>query len=95
MNYGICFVCDKEINELDDKIPFGLDGDCIHAKCKHGVDAKCSKIDNMSNSEFTRWLLGAEMEKENDLKDNKIIQNEELYKEIDAIMETVEKEEEL
>ena len=53
-----CFVCGKPINDNEETIWFGLDGDKIHKRCESNLDAAYSKIDNMSDSEFSDYLLG-------------------------------------
>lgn len=53
-----CFVCGKEVSEFDDKILFGFDGDFIHKKCEAKVNEVKSRINNMSDNEFSDYLTG-------------------------------------
>ena len=56
--YGVkekCLICNKPIG-LDDWIWHGLDGDKIHKECKIKEYLFYSRIDNMSNEEFSNWL---------------------------------------
>ena len=52
-----CLICNKPIG-LDDWIWYGLDGDKIHKECKIKEYLFYSKIDNMSDEEFSNWLKG-------------------------------------
>ena len=54
----ICFVCGKPVTEDDEFEWFGLDGDKIHKKCKPNVDEACDFINNMTDEEFEKYLLG-------------------------------------
>lgn len=64
MSYGTCFVCGKEVKELDDKVIFGLDGDFVHKSCEPSIQKKKSMINNASNGEFAGWLLGGKLKEE-------------------------------
>ena len=54
----ICFVCEKEVSSFDDKVLFGVDGDCIHKKCEPYVTRKMDMINNMNDNEFSEYLRG-------------------------------------
>ena len=53
-----CFVCGKPVTEDDEFEWFGLDGDKIHKKCKPNVDEAWDFINNMTDEEFEKYLLG-------------------------------------
>ena len=53
-----CFVCGKLVTDTDEFIWHGLDGDKIHKKCDANRQKAYDKINNMSNDEFKRYLLG-------------------------------------
>ena len=53
-----CFVCGKPVTEDDEFEWFGLDGDKIHKKCKPNLDDACEFINNMTDKEFEKYLLG-------------------------------------
>lgn len=53
-----CFVCGKQVTEDDEFEWFGLDGDKIHKRCKPNVDKACDFINNMTDEEFKKYLLG-------------------------------------
>jgi len=55
---GTCFVCDKVITEDEPHEPFGLDGDFIHVNCKPHLDDAYDRINNMSDDEFIKYILG-------------------------------------
>lgn len=54
----ICFVCGKEVTEDDEFVWFGLDGDKIHKKCEKDKQKACDFINNMTDEEFHKYLLG-------------------------------------
>lgn len=49
---------DWEILRCDEFEWFGLDGDKIHKKCKPNLDDACDFINNMTDEEFEKYLLG-------------------------------------
>lgn len=53
-----CFVCGKEVTEDDEYIWHGLDGDKIHKKCEPDLQKACDFINDLSDEEFTKYLLG-------------------------------------
>lgn len=53
-----CFVCGKTITDDDERELFGMDGDFIHKKCAPNVNKAMEVINNMTDEEFERWLLG-------------------------------------
>lgn len=53
----ICFVCGKIVEESDDFIWHGLDGDKIHKKCEKRLQRAYDYIDNMTGEEFRKYLL--------------------------------------
>ena len=57
---GTCFVCGRQVTEDDDYEWFGCDGDRIHKKCKPNLEKAYDRINNMSDSEFRKYLLGEE-----------------------------------
>lgn len=54
----ICFVCGKPVTEDDEFIWHGLDGDKIHKRCEKNHQKACDYINNMTDEEFSRYLLG-------------------------------------
>ena len=54
----ICFVCGELVTEDDEYVWFGCDGDKVHKKCEKYIDQACERINNMTNEEFTKYLLG-------------------------------------
>lgn len=54
----ICFVCGKPITEDDEFVWHGLDGDKIHKRCEKNLQNAYDSIDNMTNEEFRKYLLG-------------------------------------
>ena len=54
----ICFICGKPVEDKDEFIWHGLDGDKIHANCCENKQRAYDKINNMSDNEFKRYLLG-------------------------------------
>lgn len=55
-----CFVCDKPIKENDEFIWHGCDGDKIHKRCEMNLQKVYDRINNMTDEEFSRYLLGEE-----------------------------------
>lgn len=55
---NICFVCGKVVTEDDDYEWFGMDGDKIHKKCKPNLNKAMDTVNNMSDAEFAKYLLG-------------------------------------
>lgn len=53
-----CFVCNEKVNDIDDFIWVGYDGDRIHKKCEPHLQKTYDKINNMSDEEFKDYLLG-------------------------------------
>lgn len=53
-----CFVCGKQVTENDEFIWFGLDGEKIHKNCEKNIQKACDRIDNMTDEEFSGYLLG-------------------------------------
>lgn len=53
-----CFVCGKIVKETDEYELFGYDGGRIHKKCEPKLDKACESINNMSDSEFTKYMKG-------------------------------------
>ena len=53
-----CFVCNEEVEKNDEYEWFGHDGDKIHKKCKPNLDKAYDFINNMSNKQFKKFLLG-------------------------------------
>ena len=54
----ICFVCGKPVAEDEEFIWHGLDGDKIHKSCEKNLQNAYDKINNMSDEEFSKYLLG-------------------------------------
>lgn len=54
----ICFVCGELIMEDDDYVWFGCDGDKIHKRCKKNIQKACNWINNITDEEFRKYLLG-------------------------------------
>lgn len=54
----ICFVCGKPITEDEESVFFGCDGDKIHKKCERNVEKAQDFINNMTDEEFHKYLLG-------------------------------------
>lgn len=54
----ICFVCDKPVLEGEEFIWHGCDGDKIHKRCEENLQKAYDRINNMSDEEFSRYLLG-------------------------------------
>jgi hypothetical protein len=52
-----CFVCGKQVTEKDEFIWFGLDGEKIHKNCEKNVQKAFDKINNMTDDEFSEYLL--------------------------------------
>ena len=55
---GTCFVCGKIVKDSDEYEWFGYDGDRIHKKCKPNLNKAYDAINNMSNSEFNKYMKG-------------------------------------
>ena len=53
-----CFVCGKAVTEDDEFVWFGLDGDKIHKSCEKNLQIACDRINNMTDEEFKKYLLG-------------------------------------
>lgn len=54
-----CIMCNKKINPFDEKYEIlGCDGDFIHTGCKKSWEDQCTRINNMTDTEFTMWLSG-------------------------------------
>lgn len=54
----ICFVCGKIVTEDDEFIWHGLDGDKIHQRCKKNLQKACDWINNMTDEDFKKYILG-------------------------------------
>jgi hypothetical protein len=54
----ICFVCNKPVTESDEFIWHGCDGDKIHKRCEINLQQTYDRINNMTDEEFSRYLLG-------------------------------------
>jgi hypothetical protein len=54
----ICFVCGKTVTEDDEFIWHGLDGDKIHKRCEKNLQNAYDCINNMTDEEFNKYLLG-------------------------------------
>lgn len=54
----ICFVCGNTVAEDDEFEWYGLDGDKIHKKCKSNLQKAKDWINNMSDEEFKKYILG-------------------------------------
>ena len=54
----ICFVCGKEVKEEDEYIWFGCNGDKIHKSCEKNIEKAKEAINNMTDEEFCKYLLG-------------------------------------
>lgn len=54
----VCFVCGELVTEDDEYIWFGCDGDKIHKRCEKNIQKACDWINNMSDEEFEKYLLG-------------------------------------
>lgn len=53
-----CFVCGKQVSENDKFIWFGLDGEKIHKNCEKNLQNAYDRINNMTDEEFSKYLLG-------------------------------------
>ena len=54
----ICFVCGEVVTKDDEYVWFGYDGDKIHKKCEKNIEKACDRINNMTDEEFEKYLLG-------------------------------------
>ena len=54
----ICFVCGKEVKDIDEFEWHGYDGDKIHKKCEPFIQRKYECINNMSDKEFKDYIQG-------------------------------------
>lgn len=54
----ICFVCGKLVTEDDEFIWHGLDGDKIHKRCEKNLQKACDWINNMTDKDFKKYILG-------------------------------------
>jgi hypothetical protein len=54
----VCFVCGKLVTKDDEFIWHGLDGDKIHKSCEKSLQKTYDHINNMTNEEFGKYLLG-------------------------------------
>ena len=53
-----CFACDRLIMMGEEFIWHGLDGDKIHKRCEKDLQKVYDRINNMTDEEFSRYLLG-------------------------------------
>ena len=53
-----CIICNREIKDTDAYEMHGYDGDKIHKVCKSKWEAIYNAIDNMTDDEFTNYLIG-------------------------------------
>lgn len=53
-----CLICGKPVTENDEFEWHGYDGDKVHKKCEQNYDKHCTYINNMSDGEFEKYLLG-------------------------------------
>lgn len=53
-----CFVCDRLIMMGEEFIWHGCDGDKIHKRCEKDLQKFYDRINNMTDEEFSRYLLG-------------------------------------
>lgn len=60
-----CIVCGNRIEEGEDMILLGMDGDFMHKRCQPMWEKFKDKINNMSDDEFYKYLLGEPQEREN------------------------------
>lgn len=54
----ICFVCKNVIFDDEPKELFSCDGDFIHKKCAKDKDEAINFINNMTDEQFEKYLLG-------------------------------------
>ena len=53
-----CIVCGNRIEEGEDMMLLGVDGDFMHKKCKPMWEKFKNRINNLSDVEFREYLLG-------------------------------------
>lgn len=53
-----CIVCGNIIDECEDKILVDIDGDFMHNRCQPMWENFKDRINNMSDAEFNKYLLG-------------------------------------
>ena len=53
-----CIVCGNRIEDGEDVMLLGMDGDFMHKKCQPMREEFKNRIDNMSDIEFHKYLLG-------------------------------------
>ena len=54
-------ICNREIKDTDDYELHGYDGDKIHKHCKSKCEEIYNAIDNMTDDEFTNYLIGGNL----------------------------------
>ena len=53
-----CIICGNEIEDGEDRMLFGVDGDFMHKRCQSKWEKFMDRINNMSDAEFDNYLLG-------------------------------------
>ena len=56
-----CIICNGEIKDTDEYELHGYDGDKIHKNCKPKCNEIYNAIDNMTDDEFTNYLIGGSL----------------------------------
>ena len=59
-----CIVCGSRIEEGENIILLGMDGDFMHKRCQPMWEKFKDRINNMSDNEFHKYLLGEPWESE-------------------------------
>lgn len=60
-----CCHCNKEINIYTDKYEmFGYD-DFIHSLCRPKIEKEMSNISNMTDAQFSDWMIGGDFNESN------------------------------
>ena len=53
-----CIVCGNRIEEGEDMMLLGMDGDFMHKRCQLMWEKFKNRINNMSDAEFCKYVLG-------------------------------------
>ena len=53
-----CIVCGNRIEDGEDRMLVGMDGDFMHKRCQAKWERFKDRINNMSDAEFHDYLLG-------------------------------------
>lgn len=59
-----CIVCGNRIEEGEDMMLLGMDGDFIHKRCQPMWEKFKGRINNMSDVEFRKYILCEPQESE-------------------------------